>query len=354
MFSHPTQELLEQFRGIIEEERATSQELEHLVDKPAVTPDGWQVALRVNTSLLADVARATRRGAEGVGLYRTEVSFMMTDRFPSENQQYEFYREHLATFAPHPVTMRTLDVGGDKPLPYFPMKEDNPFLGWRGVRMTLDHPEIFLVQLRAMMRASSGLNNLRIMLPMISNLSEIDAARYFVRQAHDELVEEGVELEMPLVGAMIEVPAAVYQIDDIAQRVDFLSVGSNDLTQYLLAVDRNNANVVELYHAFHPAVLKALKSIVKAGQAADIPVSICGELAGDPRGAILLLAMGYNELSMAAVNLLRVKAAIRKVPLATAQDILNQVMKIDCAEMVESTLNYLLLDSGIELKDMSH
>ena len=354
VFSHPTQELIEQFEGIIKEEQAISQELEHLIDKPAVTPDGQLVALRVNTSLLADVARAVRRGAEGVGLYRTEVSFMMTDRFPSEGQQYEFYREHLATFAPHPVTMRTLDVGGDKPLPYFPIEEDNPFLGWRGVRMTLDHPEIFLVQLRAMLKASVGLGNLRIMLPMVSNLSEIDAARYFIRQALDELIEEGVAVEMPEVGVMIEVPAAVYQIEDIVQRVDFISVGSNDLTQYLLAVDRNNANVMELYHAFHPAVLKALKQIVDAGRAANISVSICGELAGDPRGAVLLMAMGYEELSMAAVNLLRVKAAIRKITLEQAQDILSQVMKIDCAEMVESTLNYLLLENGIEQKEISH
>src|SRR5690606_11282733 len=203
--------------------------------------------------------------------------FLLRDRFPSEEEQRAIYREQLEPFAPRGVTMRTLDVGGDKSLPYFPIEEDNPFLGWRGIRVTLDHPEIFLVQVRAMMKASKGLNNLRIMLPMISNVQELDEALELIRRAHQELLEEGLQLEMPPIVVMVEVPAAVYQARELARRVSFLSVGSNDLTQYLLAVDRNNARVADLYHAYHPAVLQALKTVADAGHAEGRQVSICGE-----------------------------------------------------------------------------
>ncbi len=243
--------------------------------------------------------------------------------------------------------MRTLDVGGDKALPYFPIDDANPFLGWRGIRITLDHPEIFLVQLRAMLKASRDLNNLRIMFPMISNVTEVEEALHHVHQAYHEVREEGYDIVMPAIGVMIEVPAAVYQARELALRVDFLSVGSNDLTQYLLAVDRNNSYVAELYHAFHPAVLKALKSIVNKAHLENKPVSLCGELAGDPRGAILLAAMGYDELSMNAASLLKVKAALRKISLKEARKILDRVMQLDSATAVESHLNMAFAELGI-------
>src|SRR5690606_11592084 len=170
-------------------------------------------------------------------------------------------------FAPRAVTMRTLDIGGDKALPYFPIEEDNPFLGWRGIRVTLDHPEIFLAQIRAMIKASEGLNNLRILLPMITNVPELDASKILIHRVYKDLLEEGYNVKMPPIGVMIEVPAAVYQARELAKRSDFLSVGSNDLTQYLLAVDRNNARVAVLYQAFHPAVLRALQYIANESHA---------------------------------------------------------------------------------------
>merc|ERR1712169_36919 len=239
--------------------------LEGLRNMPAETTDGHRMPLWVNTGLITDAVRSLERGAEGVGLYRTEVPFMMKDRFPSETEQLQIYRQQLEAFAPNPVTMRTLDVGGDKALTYFPINEANPFLGWRGIRVTLDHPEIFLLQVRAMIKASEGLDNLRIMLPMITSVGEVDDALHLVYRAYAEVVEEGYSVTMPKVGVMIEVPAAVYQIRELGSRVDFLSVGSNDLTQYLLAVERNNPRVADLYQAFHPAVLSALKMIADVG-----------------------------------------------------------------------------------------
>jgi phosphotransferase system enzyme I (PtsP) len=351
VFPNPPPQLRQHFDAVIREEKAMERGLEVLADLPAETLDKHRIPLRVNTGLLSDVARSLERGAEGVGLYRTEVPFMMTDRFPSEKQQREFYRGQLEAFAPYPVTMRTLDVGGDKQLPYFPIKEENPFLGWRGIRITLDHPEIFLVQVRAMLEASAGLDNLRIMLPMISNVTEVEEALHHIHQAYYEVREEGFDVIMPSIGVMVEVPAAVYQARELAQRVDFLSVGSNDLTQYLLAVDRNNSNVADLYHSFHPAVLKALRSVVNHAHLENKTVSICGELAGDPAGAILLLAMGYDELSMSASNILRVKAAIRSVTMKHAQELLDEVLQIDSADVIQTCLDKALSEIGIETID---
>ncbi|HUH37197.1 MAG TPA: phosphoenolpyruvate--protein phosphotransferase, partial [Spongiibacteraceae bacterium] len=329
---NPSPELFSQFMAIYEEERQLNRGLEALRDLPSVTRDGVSLPLGVNTGLMVDVARSLERGAEGVGLYRTEIPFLLRERFPSEEEQRAIYREQLAAFAPRPVTMRTLDVGGDKALPYFPIEEDNPFLGWRGIRVTLDHPEIFLVQIRAMLKANVGLGNLQIMLPMISNVRELDEALELIHRTYAELVEEGLEGPLPPIGVMVEVPAAVYQARELARRVTFLSVGSNDLTQYLLAVDRNNARVADLYHIYHPAVLQALIRVADAAHTEGKTVSICGELAGDPGAALLLLAMGYDMLSMNASNLPRVKSAIRGIRFADAQALLARVMTLECAE----------------------
>jgi phosphotransferase system enzyme I (PtsP) len=346
LFSNPNDELSEQYQAIYEEEQALAEDLEGLLHLPAQTLDGHRMPLWVNTGLITDALRSLDRGAEGVGLYRTEVPFMMKDRFPSESEQQEIYREQLEMFSPHPVTMRTLDIGGDKSLTYFPINEANPFLGWRGIRVTLDHPEIFLVQVRAMMKASEGLNNLRIMLPMISNVSEVDAALHLIYRAHVETLEEGFKVEMPEVGVMIEVPAAVYQIRDLAQRVDFLSVGSNDLTQYLLAVDRNNPRVADLYQAFHPAVLQALQHIVKEAHSEGKSVSVCGELAGNPMGAVLLMAMGYDCLSMNATNLPKVKSIIRGISREWADNLLSEVIGMESGDVIASTMQLMLEKAG--------
>jgi phosphotransferase system enzyme I (PtsP) len=340
--------VLARFEEVLDSDRELSKDLESLRDQPCVTLDGHRLPLWVNTGLMADVTRSLEQGAEGVGLYRTEVPFLLRERFPSEEEQRQIYRNQLQAFAPRPVTMRTLDIGGDKALPYFPIEEDNPFLGWRGIRVTLDHPEIFLAQVRAMLKANAGLGNLRIMLPMICNIPEVDEALDLIHRSHREIVQEGVDAEMPLIGVMVEVPSAVYQARALAKRVDFLSVGSNDLTQYLLAVDRNNARVADLYHAMHPAVLQALVSVAEAAHAEGKSVGICGELAGDPEGAVLLLAMGYDILSMNATSLPKVKKALRNVNLAEAKDLLQEVLQMEDSAQIHSRLQIFLASHGME------
>tara|TARA_B110001469_G_scaffold23750_1_gene24421 strand:+ start:326 stop:2179 length:1854 start_codon:yes stop_codon:yes gene_type:complete len=347
IFLNPSQDLRHQYEQAIVEEASFTKELEILRDVPAQTRDSHTIPLLVNTSLPLDVSRSLAQGAEGVGLYRTEVPFMIKERFPSEEEQTDCYRTQLQGFAPLPVTMRTLDIGGDKNLPYFTIKEDNPFLGWRGIRVTLDHPEIFLVQIRAMLKASEGLDNLRIMLPMITHVNEIDESIRWIDQAYAELCEEGYQLVRPPIGVMIEVPAAVYQARHIAERVDFISVGSNDLTQYILAVDRDNPAVADLYHTMHPAVLMALQQVVTAAKAAAIPVSLCGELAGDPAGALLLMGMGYDSLSMNAASLPKVKSVIRNFTLSQSQAMLQQALQQVCADGVQGVIRDNLKAAGL-------
>lgn len=344
----PSEELKTHYFAVLNEDKELDEDLKKIKDLPCETTDGHRILGWVNTGLMADVVRSLDHGAEGVGLYRTEVPFMINERFPSEYEQMLYYREQLEAFSPNQVTMRTLDIGGDKALPYFPIEEENPFLGWRGIRVTLDHPEIFLVQMRAMLKASQGLNNLRIMLPMVSNVNEVEEALHLIYREYHEVRAEGYQVNMPQVGVMVEVPAAVYQVKDIAERVDFLSVGSNDLTQYLLAVDRNNPRVAPLYHSFHPAVLQALNKVAVDSKGMHIQLSICGELAGDPAGAVLLMAMGYDALSMNASNLLRVKAVLRGVSLDWAKALLKEVLSLDSPYIVQSTIALALKDAGFE------
>ncbi|MCR9185547.1 MAG: phosphoenolpyruvate--protein phosphotransferase [Halieaceae bacterium] len=345
---NPLPDVRARFQDVVDQDQAMSRDLESLRELPCETVDGHRLPLWVNTGLMADVTRSLEQGAEGVGLYRTEVPFLLRDRFPSEEEQRLIYREQLAAFAPRPVTMRTLDIGGDKALPYFPIAEDNPFLGWRGIRVTLDHPEIFLAQVRAMLKANAGYGNLRIMLPMISNIAEFEEALELIHRGHREIVQEGTEVALPPIGVMVEVPSAVYQARALARRADFLSVGSNDLTQYLLAVDRNNARVAGLYHAYHPAVLQALCMVAEAGAAEGKPVSICGELAGDPLAAVLLMAMGYGVLSMNATALPRVKKSLRSLTHAEARELLAEVMLLEHAGAVQSRLQTFMAAHGLQ------
>ena len=348
IISYPSPEQRPHYERILVEEAALIEGLGEIKDELSVTPDGHRIQLWVNIALTADAFRALERGAQGVGLYRTEIPFMMKDRFPTEEEQRLIYREHLQAFAPHTVTMRTLDVGGDKKLPYFPIEEDNPFLGWRGIRVTLDHPELFLSQVRAMIRANEGVNtDLRIMLPMISSVTEVDEAQRLIQQGYREILEEGVHVEMPDVGVMIEVPSAVYQAADIIKRVDFLSVGSNDLVQYLLAVDRNNPRVATLFQDFHPAVLRALKQVVDAAHAENKPVGICGEMAGNPASAILLMAMGYDVLSMNSPNVLLIKAVVRSFALARAKALLERVLTMDNTQLIKNMVETELREAGL-------
>ncbi|MFM9270526.1 phosphoenolpyruvate--protein phosphotransferase [Halomonas elongata] len=339
LFVRPSEELESRYQSMIDEEQALSEVLEHEQDQPSRTPDGHDMPLMVNTGLAVDAVASLKARIGGVGLYRTEVPFMITERFPGEQEQTRLYREQLEGFAPLPVVMRTLDIGGDKDLPYFPIDEANPFLGWRGIRVTLDHPEVLMVQLRAMLRASQGLDNLQVLLPMVTNVSEVDDALRLLERAISELGEEGVSVARPRVGVMIEVPATLYQLEALARRVDFFSVGSNDLTQYLLAVDRNNPRVAELYDACHPAVLSALSRLAAESRALGVPASVCGELAGDPAGALLLMGMGFEALSMNAPSLPKVRAAVRRVSLGAAQQLVEDTLLLDCPLAVRRHLD---------------
>ncbi len=347
VYVEPSMTLRKEFQRLSDEEKALDKDLESLHDLPAETQDGHRITMYVNTGLASDVGLSLSAGAEGVGLYRTEVPFLVRDRFPSGEEQRALYRQLLGAFAPRPVTMRTLDVGGDKPLPYFPVVEENPFLGWRGIRISLDHPDIFLVQVRSMMRANEGFGNMEIMLPMVTDVAEVDEAMRLLRKAHNEVVEDGCDVPFPKVGVMIEVPSAVFQARALAKRVDFLSVGSNDLTQYILAVDRNNSHVASMFDSLHPAVLSALQAVVDAGHAEGKVVSLCGEMASDPVAVVLLLAMGFDCLSMNATSLPRMKWVIRQFSLEDAKALLAEVMTMESVSMIRSRVELAIDKAGL-------
>ncbi len=347
-YINPDQVVLDEYRQYLEEEEAIEQDLLILKSEPAVTTDKHRVSLMVNSGLMSDHTPSLRSGAEGVGLYRTEIPFQIRDRFPSEEEQYLIYRNVLETFKGMPVVLRTLDVGGDKPLSYFPINEANPFLGWRGVRITLDHPEIFITQVRAMIRANAGINNLEVLLPMISGKAELTDSLFLINRVCDEIEEEsGEKTWLPKIGAMIEVPSAVYQIEDICEMVDFVSIGTNDLTQYLLAVDRNNENVADLYSSMHPAVLKAMGQIIEGAAVSDTPVSVCGELAGDPLGVMALLGMGINSLSMSVGSLLRAKKVILSFSRSELTELLQQALKLPDAFQIREMYASRLDERGL-------
>ncbi|MCH8503193.1 MAG: phosphoenolpyruvate--protein phosphotransferase [Ectothiorhodospiraceae bacterium] len=336
-----------EYRRLLKEDAELSRELQVLKELPAETPCGYRMGLYANTGLMADITSSLASGCDGIGLHRTEFPFMVRERFPGEDEQTLVYRQVLEPFIPRKVVLRTLDVGGDQPLPYFPGREENPFVGWRGIRLSLDHPEIFLAQLRAMLRANAGCANLRGMFPMVSRMAEVDEAVALLERARDELQEEGVDVEMPEVGVMVEVPSAVYLADRLARKVDFVSIGSNDLTQYLLAVDRNNARVADLYDELHPAVLSAMDHVIKAVAPYDKPVTVCGAMAGDPAAAILLLGMGVQGLSMSVSSLLRVKWVIRSFSRSDARGLLARAWEMERPQDVRQMLNAALDEAGL-------
>ena len=347
VYLNPDDNIRREYLRLQREEVELSQELRAICTLPAETPDGVRLPFYANTGLASDIGPSRDSGAEGIGLYRTEFPFMIRSGFPSEQEQLQVYRQVLAAFAPQPVTMRTLDVGGDKALPYFPIKEDNPFLGWRGIRITLDHPEIFLAQVRAMLQANGEFGNLRLLLPMISSVSEVEESQALIRRAHRELVEDGIAITLPPVGVMIEVPSAVFQAEALARRVDFLSIGTNDLTQYLLAVDRNNSRVAELYDSLHPAVLEALIQITEAAHRQQRPVSVCGEMAGDPAAALLLLGIGVDALSMNSSSLLPIKWVIRSFTQQRAKQLLAEALTMEDPVPIRLHLQAALESAGL-------
>lgn len=347
VYISPPDNILKEYSRLISQEEELSQEIKELSDKPATTIDNVNIPLYANSGLVADITPSKESGAEGIGLYRTEYPFMIRQRFPGEEEQSKIYREVMEAFAPRPVVLRTLDIGGDKSLSYFPIEEDNPFLGWRGIRVTLDHPEIFMIQLRAMLIASSGLNNLSILFPMVSKVSEVEDAITLLERAYNELLAEGHEIEMPKIGVMVEVPSIVFQIKQIVSMIDFISIGTNDLIQYLMAVDRNNANVADLYESLNPGVLSAIKLVIDEAHKENVPVSVCGEMAGDPLASILLLGMSIDSLSTSVASLPRVKWMIRNFSYHEAKELLDKALTMKNAYVIKNMLTASLEKKGL-------
>jgi len=343
----PSPSVRSEYERLAEEERELTAEAESLRGLPAESTDGVAFPLYLNTGLINDTNSTNNDDFAGIGLYRTELPFMVRDRFPAESVQVMNYRRVLDAFDPRPVILRTLDIGGDKPLPYFPVVEQNPFLGWRGVRISLAHPEIFLTQVRAMLRAAVDLGNLQIMLPMISGVAEVDELKMLIKRAHDELLEEGYAVSMPRIGVMIEVPSAVYMIEELARRVDFVSVGTNDLTQYLLAVDRNNSRAADPYDDRHPAVLRALEQVVRGARVFNRPVGVCGELAGNPLATVLLMGLGVDSLSMSAGSVMKVKWVVRSFSVSRARQLVHAALRMEDAQQVRRFMEGVLDDMGL-------
>lgn len=340
VFLNPGAALINEFRSLILQDQQRRQQLDELRELPAITSDGEVVSLLTNTGLLADLSPGINSGAEGIGLYRTEIPFMIRDSFPSEDEQVHVYSTVLASYAGKPVYMRTLDVGGDKQLPYFPIHaEENPALGWRGIRFTLDNIQLLMTQVRAMIRAAAGADNLHILLPMISSTSEVDSFKVLLEDALTQLRQEGVEVCRPRVGVMIEVPAAISQLPFWRDKIDFISIGSNDLSQYLLALDRNNARVASRYDHVHPAVLHEIYRIVNSARQCQLPVSLCGEMAADPVAVVLLLGMGIRSLSLSAAKLPGIKSLIRSLSIASACDLLDQALQMDCVADIRALVD---------------
>ncbi|WP_352412182.1 phosphoenolpyruvate--protein phosphotransferase [Mixta sp. BE291] len=310
----PEPVLVQEYQQLVSEENELSRLAEDDVEQLARLKSGERIQVMLNAGLSAEHEQAMDNWVDGIGLYRTEIPFMLQNGFPSEEEQVAQYQGMLQLFLHKSVTLRTLDIGADKQLPYMPISEENPCLGWRGIRLTLDQPEIFLVQVRAMLRANAASGNLSILLPMITGIEEIDEARRLIERAGKEVEEMlGYAIPQPRIGIMIEVPSMLFMIPHLASRVDFVSVGTNDLTQYLLAVDRNNTRVANLYDSLHPAMLKALKSIARAAREAHIDLCLCGEMAGDPMCVALLIGLGYHHLSMNGKNVPRVKYLLRHI-----------------------------------------
>jgi phosphotransferase system enzyme I (PtsP) len=331
----PEPVLIHEYQRLVSEENALSRLAEDDVEQPAELKSGERIQVMLNAGLSAEHEQAMDNWVDGIGLYRTEIPFMLQNGFPSEEEQVAQYQGMLQLFLNKPVTLRTLDIGADKQLPYMPISEENPCLGWRGIRLTLDQPEIFLVQVRAMLRANAASGNLSILLPMITSIDEIDEARRLIDRAGQEVEEMlGYDIPRPRIGIMIEVPSMLFMIPHLASRVDFVSVGTNDLTQYLLAVDRNNTRVANLYDSLHPAMLHALKSIAESARQAQIDLCLCGEMAGDPMCVVLLVGLGYHHLSMNGKNVPRVKYLLRHIEREEAQALSERSLQAQTATEV--------------------
>ena len=335
----PSPAELEAARAQVTRRRRLEMELESVLGQPAMTPEGTRIQLMGNVDLPEEIEPAIRSGAEGVGLLRTE--FLLTGRasLPTEDEQAEYFRRVALAFPGKPVILRSFDLGGDKfPASFQAPPEANPFLGWRSIRVCLDHPEIFRPQLRAVLRAALD-RDVQLMLPLVTLVEEVVATRALLEEEAASLKAAGVRAALSVpVGVMIETPAAVIIADRLAEVSAFFSVGTNDLTQYTLAVDRGNARLAERFTSLHPAVVRQMKHIVDVGKAAGLPVSVCGEMASEPLAAVLLLGLGYTALSVAPPALSPIKWVIRSVPEATARAAAEAALHAPSSEAVTRIL----------------
>ncbi len=316
-----------------------NRQLLHVKDLPAQTLDQYSVVLSANIELPDEVLSVIAHGAQGIGLFRTEFLYLNRNDFPTEEEQYLAYRTVAEQVTPHPVIIRTMDLGGDKFLsPLQLPSEMNPFMGWRAIRFSLARPDIFRTQLRAVLRASVH-GNFKLMYPMISGLEELKRSNEILQEVRQELQREGLAFDERMeVGAMIEVPSAALTCDLLADEVDFFSIGTNDLIQYSLAVDRVNEKIAYLYEPTHPAILRLIKQIIDTGHAADIWVGMCGEMAGEPPLSLLLLGMGLDEFSTSPVQVPLVKQMIRSVERSFAQSVAQQALTLRTSKEVEAFL----------------
>ncbi|EMO4501540.1 phosphoenolpyruvate--protein phosphotransferase [Klebsiella oxytoca] len=318
----PEPVLLQEYQRLISEENELSRLAEDDLERASELKSGERVKVMLNAGLSPEHEEKLGNFVDGIGLYRTEIPFMLQSGFPSEEEQVAQYQGMLQMFNDKSVTLRTLDIGADKQLPYMPISEENPCLGWRGIRITLDQPEIFLVQVRAMLRANAATGNLSILLPMVTSLDEVDEARRLIDRASREVEEMiGYAIPRPRLGVMLEVPSMVFMLPQLANRVDFISVGTNDLTQYILAVDRNNTRVASMYDSLHPGLLRALAMIARDAERFGIDLRLCGEMAGDPMCVTILIGMGYRHLSMNGRSVARVKYLLRRIDINEAQEL---------------------------------
>lgn len=339
IFLNPDHVIIDQYTAIAERQRRRKEQLQLLASVDPVTKDNVRMKLAGNISSVKDLELAFKYGAEGVGLFRTEFLYMDRLGFPSEEEQFEVYRQIAEKMGEHSVVIRTLDIGGDKQLEYFTIpEEENPVLGFRAIRISLDNKDIFKTQLMAILRASAY-GNVKILYPMISSLEEVRKAKEILQEAKQELTARGIAYDDNIpIGAMIEVPAAVAIADLLAQEVDFFSIGTNDLVQYVLAVDRMNEKIAQMYHPFHPAVLRMLRQTVMAAKEAGIPISVCGELASDERALPIWLFLGVSNLSMSSQSLLRVKHRILNIYASESRELGALCYRLSTSTEVEAEL----------------
>lgn len=339
IFVDPDAETIKEYEAKLAKQRADEERYAALKDLPAVTKDGVEVQLAANIGSPNDAENAAKYGNKGVGLFRSEFVFMGREDIPSEEMQFESYKKAVEACNGELCVIRTMDIGGDKPLPYLNIPhEDNPFLGYRAIRISLNRRDLFMPQLKAILRAGVY-GRAAIMAPMIVSVDEILRLRSFVREAMQELEDEGKEYSKTVqIGIMVETPAAAVMTPIFAKYVDFFSIGTNDLVQYTLSVDRVNPNVGYLYNHFHPAVLQLIQRTIKSASDRGIWSGMCGEMASDPYAAVILMAMGISELSMSAPSIPRVKEMLRSVTYEEAQKHLAKVMEMETGEQV---LKYL-------------